>query len=64
LSGPSTGESVRGIDARASVATAAATGAAIADVAALKAALDAGDRAGWRIEVKRGAEVLTLEVSR
>ena len=37
---------------------------AIADVAALKAALDAGDRAGWRIEVKRGAEVLTLEVSR
>ncbi len=38
--------------------------AAIADVAALKAALDAGDRAGWRIEVKRGAEVLTLEVSR
>ena len=38
--------------------------AAIADVAALKAALDGGSRAGWRIEVKRGAEVLTLEVSR
>ncbi len=38
--------------------------AAIADVAALKEALDGGSRAGWRIEVKRGAEVLTLEVSR
>jgi len=37
---------------------------AITDVAALREALDAGSRAGWRIEVKRGAEVLTLEVAR
>jgi len=44
LSGPSTGESVRGIDARASVATAAATGAAIADVAAFALAALAGLR--------------------
>ncbi|BCW88963.1 Periplasmic serine endoprotease DegP [Alphaproteobacteria bacterium SO-S41] len=34
-----------------------------ADVAALDGALKAGERKGWRIAVKRGGEVLTLEVS-